>query len=70
MFGLNLTALLDSLDNAAKETFEEPRESATEIRSRRKAAAANKSENSLQNSSHSNIAAADVAANDPTVSNG
>lgn len=37
MFGLNLSALLDSLDNVAKETLEEPKESATEIRSKRKA---------------------------------
>lgn len=38
MFGLNLSALLDSLDNVAKETLEEPRESATEIRAKRKKA--------------------------------
>jgi hypothetical protein len=32
----NLSSLLNNLDNAAKETLEEPKESATLIRSRRK----------------------------------
>lgn len=36
MFGVNIAALLDSLDTVAKETLEEPKESATRIRSKRK----------------------------------
>jgi hypothetical protein len=39
MFGVNISALLDSLDTVAKETLEEPKESATRIRSKRKQAA-------------------------------
>ncbi len=39
MFSVNISAILDSLDTVAKETLEEPKESATRIRSKRKQAA-------------------------------
>jgi hypothetical protein len=38
MFGVNISAFLDSIDNVAKETLEEPKQSATKIRSKRKQA--------------------------------
>lgn len=49
MFGVNISALLDSLDTVAKETLEEPKESATRIRSKRKQAASQAHSQSSEN---------------------
>jgi hypothetical protein len=48
MFGVNLSALLDSLDTVAKETLEEPKESATRIRSKRKQASQNNNDQIIE----------------------
>jgi hypothetical protein len=54
MLGVNISALLDSLDTVAKETLEEPKESATRIRSQRKKTASSNPEEDAVGKDHGN----------------